>query len=99
MLWEDAFSWKSSITRSSSEGFLVRGSGWAMITPLEGRDHELSVVHSGSFIQMNAKDGSTIKLTDVFVSDIVEYMQTLQKARIATMETILLSSMAKEMEQ
>lgn len=64
LLWEDSSCWHRD---EFAPPVLVRGSGWAMIAPVPGHEHDLSVIHSGSFIQIHATDGSSLQPTDVLV--------------------------------
>lgn len=51
---------------------------------------------TGIFILTHAMDWSNIKTTDAFLKDIVENIITLQRSRIAILETVLVNSRIME---
>lgn len=87
LLWENASCWQRD---GNSPSVLVRGSGWGIITPVPGREKDLSLVQIGSFIQLNTMDGSRLSPKDELTKDTVAYTQSLQRARITSLEDVLL---------
>lgn len=93
VLWEDAFCYESYTSTTSSVKGTVRGSGWAVISPVEGHIDDLSVVHSGGFIQIHSTDQSNLQTSDQLSTDIVSYSQALHRSRMTRLEEILISNM------
>lgn len=96
MMWEDSSCWHRD---EFSPPVFVRGSGWAMIVPVAGHEHELSAIHSGSFIRIHTTDRSSLQPTDVLVKEIVANMQSLQQSRLAIAEEILMRSSKQQEEK
>lgn len=90
MLWEDALCVQSDQNASSVS---VRGSGWTTVIPVVQYGNEWSVVHYGGLIQIQASEGESILLSDVLTKDIVSYAQSMQMARMASLETVLINTL------
>lgn len=89
LLWEDASCWKGKGTSASA---FIRGSGWALVSPVAGRADKLSVIQCGGLIQIKAMREECIKPGDALVKDIMAYTQSLQRSRIESLEDILLDA-------
>lgn len=89
MLWEDAFCWHE---HRNSPRAIVRGSGWVLIAPVSGHQHELSIVFSGGFILIHTSDRSRLRSSDAVIESIVAYVQMEQRARIRSLEDALMNT-------
>lgn len=95
VLWEDAFCCENN-TNSSSVTAMVRGSGWALMSPAEGQTTDISVVHSGGFLQIRTVDQSNLQPSDQLSTDIVSYTQALHRSRMTSLEHILMDSFREQ---